>query len=229
LYGSNNFFKQAVFLRINECVKFALFMTRRILPVSFFTQPQVTFIAKKLLGKCLATHFEGHLTVLRIVESEAYNGITDKASHAFNSRKTKRTQIMYENGGRAYIYLCYGIHQMFNIVTNVENIPHVILIRGGEPLLGIETMSLRTGKNKSDPTISRGPGNVCKSLGIHTGYNGHILNSEEMYIYDDGFKIKNSLIGISPRIGVSYAGEDALLPYRFFIKGNPYVSGRWRN
>ncbi len=203
-------------------------MTGKILPVSFFTRSDVAIIAKELLGKCLATNFDGNLTVLRIVESEAYNGAVDKASHAYNNRKTNRTKVMFEKGGVAYVYLCYGMHQMFNIVTNLENMPHAILIRGGEPFSGIDIMAFRTGKKITDPTLSRGPGNVCKALGIHTGHSGFALNSKELFIYDDGFKIKDNVIGISPRIGVDYSGEDALLPYRFYLKGNPYVSGKWR-
>lgn len=203
-------------------------MTGKILPVSFFIRPDVAIIAKELLGKCLATNFDGNLTVLRIVESEAYNGAVDKASHAYNNRKTNRTKVMYEKGGVAYVYLCYGIHQMFNIVTNLENVPHAILIRGGEPITGIDIMSLRTNKKTPDTTISRGPGNVCKALGIHTGHSGFALNREEIFIYDDGVKIKSKDIGISPRIGVEYSREDALLPYRFYLKGNPYVSEKWR-
>ncbi|MEO7210407.1 MAG: DNA-3-methyladenine glycosylase [Chitinophagaceae bacterium] len=203
-------------------------MTGKILPVSFFTRPDVAIIAKELLGKCLATNFDGNLTVLRIVETEAYNGAIDKASHAFNNRKTNRTKVMYEQGGVAYVYLCYGIHQMFNIVTNIENVPHAILIRGGVPVSGIEIMASRTNKKTTDTTLSRGPGNVCKALGIHTGHSGFALNREEIFIYEDGVKIKNKDIGISPRIGVDYSGEDALLPYRFYVKGNDYVSGKWR-
>ena len=203
-------------------------MTGKILPVSFFTRPDVAIIAKELLGKCLATNFDGNLTVLRIVESEAYNGAIDKASHAYNNRKTNRTKVMFEKGGIAYVYLCYGIHQMFNIVTNLENMPHAILIRGGEPVSGMDIMAMRTGKKTTDTTLSRGPGNVCKALGIHTGHSGFALNREEIFIYDDGVRIKNKEIGISPRIGVDYSGEDALLPYRFYVKGNDYVSGKWR-
>ncbi len=203
-------------------------MTGKIVPVSFFTRPDVAIIAKELLGKCLASNFDGNLTVLRIVESEAYNGAIDKASHAYNNRKTNRTKVMYEKGGAAYVYLCYGIHQMFNIVTNIENVPHAILIRGGEPVSGIEIMALRTNKKTTDTTLSRGPGNVCKALGINTEHSGFALNSEEIFIYDDGVKINDKNVGISPRIGVDYSGEDALLPYRFYIKGNAYVSGKWK-
>lgn len=203
-------------------------MKGKILPVSFFTRPDVAIIAKELLGKCLATNFDGNLTVLRIVESEAYYGIVDKASHAYNNRKTNRTKIMYEKGGVAYVYICYGIHAMFNIVTNIEDTPHAILIRAGEPLIGLAKMMERTCKKENDFSISRGPGNVCKALGIHTGHTGLSLINNEIYLYDDQIKFRENEIGISPRIGVEYSGDAALLPYRFYIKGNKYVSGKWR-
>lgn len=203
-------------------------MKGKILPASFFTRPDVAIIAKELLGKCLATNFDGNLTVLRIVESEAYNGIIDKASHAYNNRKTNRTKVMFEKGGVAYVYICYGIHDMFNIVTNVEDIPHAILIRAGEPVAGLRKMMERTNKNETDFSISRGHGNVCKALGIHTGHTGISLINKEIYLYDDAISFKENEIGISPRIGVEYSGDAALLPYRFYVKGNKYVSGKWK-
>jgi DNA-3-methyladenine glycosylase len=195
------------------------------LPHAFFTQPNVLKIAKNILGKILVTNFNGITTAARIVEAEAYNGITDKASHAFGSRRTARTQVMYQCGGVAYVYLCYGIHHLFNVVTNVENIPHAILIRAGEPLAGIDEMLLRTKKQKPDATLTRGPGNLAKALGISTAHSGVSLQSNEIYICDDGFKITTKNIVITPRIGVDYAGADAQLPYRFYLKGNKYVSG----
>ncbi len=203
-------------------------MTEKILPLSFFLRPDVTIIAKELVGKCLATNFAGKLTAMRIVETEAYNGIIDKASHAYNHRKTNRTNVMYAQGGIAYIYVCYGIHQLFNIVTNKKDIPHAILIRAGEPLIGIDIMAARTHKKNTDITIGKGPGNLSKALGIHVGYTGHAFNKKEIYLYADGFSLHPDQIGVSPRIGVDYAGEDALLPYRFYIKNNPCVSGKWR-
>lgn len=203
-------------------------MLRKILPTSFFLRPDVTSIAKDLLGKCLATNFDQQLTVMRIVETEAYNGTVDKASHAYNNRKTNRTRIMYEQGGIAYIYLCYGIHQMFNIVTNKAGIPHAILIRGGEPIIGKEIMASRTQKKISDTTLGKGPGNLCKALGIHTGYTGHPFQENEIFLYDDGYSFPKKDMGVSPRIGVAYSGEDAKLPYRFYIRHHPFVSGKWK-
>jgi DNA-3-methyladenine glycosylase len=195
------------------------------LGVQFYLQNDVVQIAKDLVGKVLVTEWNGEKTSGRIVETEAYHGEVDKASHAFRG-KTRRTEVMFGAGGKAYVYLCYGIHQMFNIVTNVEGRPHAILIRAVEPIEGIDIMMARTGKKVLDNTLTRGPGNVGKAFGFHTSQCGFSLVSDELYILDDGFSVSEKNLGISPRIGVAYAGEDAHLPYRFYIKGNPYVSGK---
>jgi DNA-3-methyladenine glycosylase len=133
---------------------------------------------------------------------------------------------MYYPGGTAYVYLCYGIHHLFNIVTNTKDIPHAILVRAVEPMEGIPAMLERTGKKKPDYTLTRGPGNVSKALGIGTRHTGGSLLHDEIIIASDGFVPKKEDIVATPRIGVDYAGEDALLPYRFIIKGNKYVSGK---
>src|SRR6478735_11170728 len=127
------------------------------LPLSFYLRNDVVKISKELLGKVLVTNWNGEYTSGRIVETEAYAGEIDKASHA-SKGKTARTGVMFENGGTAYVYLCYGIHQMFNIVTSTEGDPHAILIRGVEPMEGIDVMLKRTGKKKADHNLTRGPG-----------------------------------------------------------------------
>lgn len=198
----------------------------RKLTNDFYRRNDLLQIARDLLGKVLVSTWEGLVTSGRIVEVEAYNGIADKASHAWNGRRTNRNEIMYADGGVCYVYLCYGIHHLFNVVTNRSGIPHAILLRALEPLQGTDTMQQRTGKKKVDHSLTRGPGNLSKALGIDTSQSGLSLNSRELYIADDGFVYPVSAIASSPRIGVDYAGEDALLPYRFFIKGNPYVSGK---
>jgi DNA-3-methyladenine glycosylase len=192
---------------------------------AFYLRNDVVQIAKDLVGKILVTEWNGEKTSGRIVETEAYNGEIDKASHAFRG-KTKRTEVMFGEGGKAYVYLCYGIHQMFNIVTNVADRPQAILIRAVEPIEGVDIMLARTGKKVLDNTLTRGPGNVGKAFGFHTSQCGFSLQSEELYILDDGYRVNGKKLGISPRIGVAYAGEDALLPYRFYVRGNPYVSGK---
>jgi DNA-3-methyladenine glycosylase len=193
---------------------------------NFYTRPDVTKIAKQLLGKIIVTYFNAQLTAARIVETEAYEGIVDKASHAYGGRRTKRTEIMYKQGGAAYVYLCYGIHHLFNVVTNIQDVPHAVLIRAAEPLIGIEIMLQRTGKKVVDNTLTRGPGNVSRALGIYTQHTGEDLKSRIFFIAADSFRLTKMQVASTPRIGVQYAAEDALLPYRFFIKGNPYVSGK---
>ena len=198
----------------------------KVLPKSFYQRTDTLQIAKELLGKILVTKWNGVITSGRIVECEAYNGIVDKASHAYGIRRTNRTEIMYAEGGRAYVYLCYGIHHLFNVVTNVKDEPHAILIRGLEPIKGIDLMLERTGKTKLDHTISRGPGNVSKALGIEISHSGLSLINSKLFIAEDDFEISQDQIATSPRIGVEYAGKDAKLPYRFFLKGNLFVSGK---
>jgi len=196
------------------------------LPLAFYERTDVVLIAKELLGKILVTKFDGIITAGRIVETEAYNGAVDKASHAYNNRRTNRTEVMFAHGSTAYVYLCYGIHHLFNVVTNVKNTPHAILIRALEPLIGIDEMLRRTNKEKLDFTLTKGPGNVSKALGIATHHSNTSLLEDQIFIVDDGSKLKKSEIISTPRIGVDYAGEDALLPYRFVVQGNKYVSGK---
>jgi DNA-3-methyladenine glycosylase len=201
------------------------------IPIDFYQRNDVVKIAKELLGKILVTKWDGphgdrDETSGRIVEVEAYNGVIDKASHAAGGRRTKRNEVMYGNGGVAYVYLCYGIHHLFNVVTNRKEIPHAILVRALDPLTGIETMLKRTNKNQLDHTLTRGPGNVSKALGIYTKHSGESLLSKNLFIADDGFVLNKKELAASPRIGVDYAGDDASLLYRFYIKGNPFVSGK---
>ena len=199
----------------------------RKLKIDFYQGRHVVKIAKELLGKILVTKWNGIETSGRIVEVEAYNGIVDKASHAAGGRRTNRNEVMYGEGGVSYVYLCYGIHHLFNVVTNRPETPHAILIRALEPIRGIDVMLERTGKKKLDNTLTKGPGNVSKALGISfKQHSGLSLLSKELFIAEDDFKLSKKDIIASPRIGVDYAGEDALLPYRFFIKGNPFVSGK---
>ena len=194
--------------------------------LSFYERKDVVRIAKELLGKIVVTNFEGQTTSGKIVETEAYVGVTDKASHSFAGKRTPRNEHMYSAAGTAYIYICYGMHQMLNIVTNDKEIPDAVLIRAIEPLKGIEIMAHRTGKKESDKTITRGPGNVGKALGIFKHHSGLHLLDDEIYLLNDDKKIPVENIGISKRIGVESAGVDSLLPYRFYLKGNKFVSGK---
>ena len=195
------------------------------LPLSFYRQTDVVTIARDLLGKSLFTAYNGVITGGIITETEAYAGITDKASHAFGNRFTERTQIMYREGGCVYVYLCYGIHSLFNIVTNNEGIPHAVLIRGIYPTEGLDVMLERRGMKHAGKDFCKGPGKVSKALGIHYSHTGILLskitvndNEMKIWIEDNQRIVEEDEIIISPRIGVAYAAEDALLPYRFELK-----------
>lgn len=199
------------------------------LPLSFYDRKDVLTIAREMLGKVVYSNIDGEITSGRIVETEGYVGTIDKASHAFGGRRTIKNEHMYYSAATAYIYVCYGVHQMLNIVTNKKDIPDAVLVRAIEPIDGLDIMSQRTGKSETDPTITRGPGNVGKALGIHKRNSGILLLEDVIYLMDDGFKLPGNAIGVSHRIGVESAGEDALLPYRFYVKGNAYVSGKVRS
>jgi len=195
-----------------------------MLPRSFYLRSDVIRIARDLLGKYLATRVDGRLSSGMICETEAYAGITDRASHAFGGLRSARTEIMYRLGGTAYVYLCYGVHSLFNVVTNLEGIPDAILIRGIIPAEGVAEMCKRTGKTTLDANAGIGPGKVSKLLGIHYSISGLDLVSSgpnldpAIWIEDRGVSIDSSAILTGPRIGVEYAGPDALLPYRFQIR-----------
>ncbi len=192
-----------------------------LLPQSFYTRPDVVQIAGDLLGKHLYTNIDGTITSGMICETEAYAGITDKASHAYGGRRTNRTETMYARGGIAYVYLCYGIHSLFNVVTNLPGIPHAVLIRAIIPADGIDYMLKRTEKEKVTKNFGTGPGRVSRLLGIHFRHSGLDLTGKDLltppaiWIEDCGFNVSAEMISAGPRVGVGYAGQDALLPYRF--------------
>ena len=190
----------------------------------FYQRKNVVKIARELLGKELFTKIDGITTSGIIVETEAYTSVNDKASHAFGGKRTTRNEHMYAAAGTAYVYICYGMHHLFNVVTNAKGIPDAVLIRAVEPIAGIDTMLARTGKIKFENSLTKGPGNAAKALGISKENSGANLQQGFIHIADDGFVVDEKLIGISKRIGVESAGKDALLPYRFYIKGNRFVS-----
>lgn len=194
------------------------------LPETFYLNNNVVEVARNLLGKYLFTRINGILSGGYIVETEAYNGVIDKASHAYGNRLTPRTQTMFAQGGVAYVYLCYGIHEMLNVVTSVQGQPHAVLIRAVNPTVGIDEMLYRRNMLVVKPNITAGPGSVGKALGITRKLNGVSFQSDELWIEDQGLTFANEQIAAVPRIGVAYAAEDALLPYRFYVKGNVYVS-----
>ncbi len=193
------------------------------LPISFYQDVNVVRVAKDLLGKQLWTNLNNKLTVGLIVEVEAYCGATDQACHAFPEKRTPRTQIMYEAGGVAYVYLVYGMHHLFNIVTNVKGSADAVLIRAIEPIAGEEEMKNRRNHNQSNKLLTGGPARLTQALGITVENNRTNLQSEQIWLTEGKVYSDNEII-TSTRIGVEYAGKDALLPWRFHIKGNKYVS-----
>lgn len=194
------------------------------LPFSYYQSQDVNALAIDLLGKFLFTSIDGELTGGMIVETEAYNGIEDKASHAYGGRLTNRTQTMYAHGGISYVYLCYGIHHLFNVVTAPEGVPHAVLIRGLEPVEGLEVMLRRRKMAVLKPNLTAGPGALAKALGIDRGLNAKDLLGEEIWIEDRGVQLAEVQLVASPRVGVGYAGDHALLPWRYYMKGNKFVS-----
>mgnify|MGYP000700481143 CR=1 FL=1 len=193
------------------------------LPATFFEQKNVVKIARELLGKVLFTKIDGIVTGGMIVETEAYSW-KEKGCHAFGGRKTARNEIMFSDGGYAYVYLCYGMHHLFNVVTNTKGIAEAVLIRAVEPVAGLEEMKVRRGELKNPYHITSGPGKLTRALGIDRTFNGKYLRDTEVWIEDLGIIVKNKDILASKRIGIDYAGEDANLPWRFTIKDNKWVS-----
>jgi len=189
------------------------------LPIVFYNRDDVVLIAQELIGKVLCANVDDVITKGIITETEAYAGVVDKASHAFGGRRTQRTETMFGKPGFSYVYLCYGVHSLFNVVTNKENVPHAVLIRGVHPIEGIETILSRRKTKEPIHKIADGPGKLTKALGIEFRQHNNLdLLGDEIWIEDHGIPVNSSEVTIGPRIGVDYGGEDALLPYRFLWK-----------
>lgn len=192
-----------------------------ILPHDFYLSTDTVLLARKLLGKVIVTRFDGLTTAGMITETEAYNGVVDRASHAYGGRRTRRTETMYQEGGVAYVYLCYGVHHLFNVVTGPENMPNAVLLRGIAPLSGEDIMLKRRGLKVPKRGWVGGPGTSTTALGIQTVHDGTPLNGKgPIEIWDCGFDLLDEDIDTGPRVGVDYAGEDALLPWRFLLSRN---------
>lgn len=185
---------------------------------SFYSRDDVVQVSRELLGKVLCTRVNGGSAKMIITETEAYAGAGDRASHAYGGRRTKRTEPMFGEGGAAYVYLCYGIHHLFNVVTAGIGTPHAILIRAGQPLQGEALMKKRRGKKTTDRTLLAGPGSISQALGITTKLTGASLLGDRIWIEDHGFEVDRNAISIGPRVGVDYAAEDAARPYRFAVR-----------
>lgn len=225
------------------------------LPLEFYLRDNVVQIARELLGKVLVTQFDGQYTAGKITETEAYRAPEDRASHAWGNRNTERTWVMFEEGGRAYVYLCYGIHHLFNVVTGPKGSAHAVLVRAVEPLEGLEIMAWRRFGEKAglgdlkkgffsalslpeDPQqwaaslslkqkvqMTVGPGALGQALGLTTAWTNQSLVAPDslIWIEDRGFEVAENDIATGKRIGVDYAGPDAELPWRFWLKNSPFA------
>ena len=198
----------------------------RKIPLAFYLNNDVVEIAQNLLGKVLCTNINGQIVKAIITETEAYCGRNDKACHANNGKRTPRNEIMYAEGGKAYVYLCYGIHHLFNVVTNTEGLADAVLIRATEPVLGKDTMETRRNYPKQRYALTTGPGNMSKALGITTTLNGETLTGTVIWLeeWETLPTFTSNEIIASPRVGIDYAEEDAFLPWRFRIKDNRWTS-----
>jgi DNA-3-methyladenine glycosylase len=183
----------------------------------FYLRGDVVQVSRDLLGKVLCSRVNGAVARALITETEAYAGVGDRASHAWGGRRTKRTEPMYADGGTAYVYLCYGLHHLFNVVTAPAETPHAVLVRAAQPLEGLPLMLKRRGKRKLDRTLLAGPGSLAQALGITTRLTGTSLLGDTIWIEDHGIDTGAASISAGPRVGIDYAGEDAARPYRFLL------------
>ena len=196
---------------------------RRTLSKAFYSKKNPVCVAKQLLGKVLWVRGKGGFCRARIVETEAYGGSLDRASHAWRGR-TRRNESMFGAPGTAYVYLCYGIHRMFNVVTGPTGWPAAVLIRGVEPMEGVDRMARRRGVSVDDFRLSSGPGALTEAMGIESDADRCDLVSGPIRIEDDGVRYPRTKIQAGRRVGVSYAGPAAFFPWRFSVRGNPWVS-----
>ncbi len=201
-------------------------MNDRTLPREFYTRANVLTVARQLLGRLLVVPArDGTRVSGMIVETEAYRGPGDRASHAYGGRRTQRTETMYQIGGTAYVYFVYGMHYQFNVVTNVEGVPHAVLVRALEPVEGIELMRVRR-HGQPDPNLTNGPGKLCLALGIDGTLDRADLLGNRVWLEKGGGRISPSAIASGPRIGIDYAEGWVGKPWRFWIRNNPFVSRR---
>ncbi len=200
-------------------------MSKAKLPREFYTRTNVLTIARDLLGQLLVVPDERDRRISgKIVEVEAYRGPEDRASHAYGGRRTKRTETMYKTGGVAYVYFVYGMYNQFNVVTNVEDIPHAILVRGLEPVEGIEVMRKRRA-SRPDRNLTNGPGKLCAAMGIDRQLDNADLLGNDVWI-EEYENVPASRISKGPRIGIDYAENWIEKPWRFWINGSEWVSRR---
>ena len=200
-------------------------MTVTKIPREFYTRSNVVTVARDLLGKLLVVPaHNGKRVSGTIVEVEAYRGPHDRAAHSYRGRRTKRTETMYGIGGTAYVFFVYGMYNQFNVVTNVEDAPHAVLIRALEPVEGIELMRKRR-LGQPDHNLTNGPGKLCIAMGIDRKLDSADLLGDRVWL-EQGQAIPRSKVASGPRIGIDYAKEWVTKPWRFWIRDNPFVSRR---
>lgn len=197
---------------------------KRKLPLDYYRDDNVVSVARDLLGKHLFSFVDRQLVGGIIVETEAYRGPEDRGSHAWKGKRTPRNETMYHAGGVVYMYICYGIHDMVNIVTGSEGMSHAVLIRAVEPLVGLDEMRMRRSLFGQDKRLCQGPGALAKAFGLNKGHNGIDLQSDTVWIEDHHFRFSDEQIMESPRVGLNFEGPYKEMPWRFFVKGNPFVS-----
>ncbi len=196
-----------------------------VLPASFYQRSDVVKISREFLGKYLFADIDGELAGGRIVETEAYSHVGDQACHSHLNRRTNRTEVMFRPGGVAYVYKVYGFHHLFNMITNVADKADAVLVRAIEPTVGLEVMQQRRNLKGVVPRLTAGPGMLTQALGITKQHYGLPLTTgETIWIEDRDEAIPDEDIVASPRVGIDYAGEDALLPWRFRVKGSKWTS-----
>ena len=193
------------------------------LPREFYLQDTLT-AAQALLGKVLVRRTPAGECRARIVETEAYLGVTDKASHCYGGTRTARTQVLYGPPGHAYIYLIYGMYCCLNLVTQPEDVPQCVLLRALEPLSGQQWMSQNRPRARREEDLCSGPGKLCQALGLSRGDSGLDVCGDSLFVADDGFLPAPEQIAAGPRIHIAYAGEAAQYPWRFWLRGNPCLS-----
>lgn len=190
---------------------------------SFYTNPDTVGVARALLGKKLVTHIDGKRAAGIICETEAYCGTADRGCHAYGGRFTDRTRIMYAEGGVSYVYICYGIHHLFNVVTHVSGEPHAVLIRAIEVVEGLPHIYKRRGSDIAHAALGAGPGLVSRCLGLTTKHNGLSLDGDTVLI-EDAPEVPSQMVLSSARVGMNFSGPYKTIPWRFRILDSPFTS-----
>ncbi|MGV3684922.1 MAG: DNA-3-methyladenine glycosylase [Daejeonella sp.] len=194
------------------------------LPLEFYRQDDVLLVARQLLGKHLYSFVDGQLTGGIIIETEAYKGPEDRGSHAYNNKRTARNEMMYAPGGVAYMYICYGIHDMLNIVTGLAETSHAALIRAVEPIEGVGIMRARRNVFNDDRRLCQGPGALTKAMGLTKLHNGTDLQGDTIWLEDRGLHFIDDQVHASARVGMNFDGPYKTIPWRFYLRGSQYVS-----